>query len=159
MDILTQAHTTFLIELLNSGVEFMLIGGYAVNFHGYARYTADMDIWLKPNEMNKEKFISFIKIKGFSESAISHIKSLDFSKANAFHIGSDEEKIDFLTLIGGVKYEEAEKQCLFLEISNNRIPVIHYHHLIRNKELSARPKDLADVNELREINKFRKPPQ
>jgi len=63
MDILAAAHKTFLMDLLDAKVNFILIGGYAVNYHGYPRYTADMDIWLKPDNGNKQKLASFF-IKG-----------------------------------------------------------------------------------------------
>ena len=87
METLTQAHKKFLIDLLDAGVEFMLVGGYAVNFHGYPRYTADMDIWLKPDNDNKQKFTAFLEQMGFEPESINHVRSRNFSQANSFHIG------------------------------------------------------------------------
>jgi hypothetical protein len=156
MDILTKAHKTFLLELSGSGVTFMLIGGYAVNFHGYPRYTCDLDIWLKPDEENKKKFILFLKTKGFSEAGLAKITTLDFSKPQVFHIGETETRIDFLTKILGVQFDDAYGQCAKLLLEKTEIPVIQFQHLIINKMLSGRPQDKADVEELQSIMKYKK---
>jgi len=156
MDILSPAHKTFLLELLESKVNFMLIGGYAVNFHGYPRYTADMDIWIKPDNENKSALIEFFIAKEYNEKGINYLRSLDFTKAIAFHIGAKEARIDFLTRISGVLYSDAEKQKALLPLSDKFIPVIQYEHLILNKKASARLKDLGDVDELTKINRFKK---
>jgi predicted nucleotidyltransferase len=155
MDILTKAHKTLLSDLIDSGVVFMLIGGYAVNYHGYPRYTADMDIWLKPDNENKLLFISFIKQNGFDQESINHITKLDFSKEQAFHFGQNETRIDFLTKISGVLFDEAYQQSAKLPLGDKVIPVIQYHHLVINKMNSSRMKDKADVDELQKINKYR----
>lgn len=159
MDILSSAHKTFLIELINAEVNFLLIGGYAVNYHGYPRFTADMDIWLQPDNINKQKFACFIQSKQFLQEGVQRILSLDFTAANSFHIGQDANRIDFLTHISGVNYPEAEKQKVFLPLLSKQVPVIHYHHLIINKIKSARPKDMLDVGELQKINQYKKNPE
>ncbi len=156
MDILSPAHKIFLLELLEAKIDFILIGGYAVNYHGYPRYTVDMDVWLKPDNENKLTLIQFFKTKGYKEEGINFIARLDFTKAIAFHIGEKETRIDFLTRISGVLYADAEKQKMLLPLSDKFIPVIHYEHLIANKKASARLKDLGDVDELTKINRFKK---
>ena len=156
MDILTKAHKKFLIDLLDANVSFLLIGGYAVNFHGYARYTSDMDLWLKPDEINKNNFIEFLRRRNFNAESLEHLQQLDFTIANAFHIGQAETKIDFLTKVVGVKYDEANEQKVFLPLGNRQIPVIQYHHLILSKMSTSRIQDIADVEQLQNINKFKK---
>lgn len=155
MDILSETHKIFLIELLNAKVNFMLIGGYAVNFHGYPRYTSDMDIWLQPDDVNKQVFISFLSLKKFSDKGIQQILNIDFTLPNAFHIGKGETRIDFLTAISGTSFESAFEQKVLLPLGNLQIPVINFEHLIKNKKTSNRLKDLADVEELQKINQFR----
>ena len=155
MDTLTLAHKTLLTGLLKADVNFLLIGGYAVNYHGYPRYTNDMDIWLKPDEENKIKFAKFLRQIDISPESINHILTLNFTMTNAFHLGQNETRIDFLTKISGVTFDEAEKEKVFLTLDNKNIPVIHFDHLIKNKILSARPKDLADVDELQKVNMFK----
>jgi hypothetical protein len=56
MDVMLREHKAFLLLLLKYKVEFILIGGYAVIFYGYERTTADMDIWLRPDNKNRDKF-------------------------------------------------------------------------------------------------------
>jgi hypothetical protein len=157
MNILTEAHKTLLNELLNCGIEFLLIGGYAVNFHGYPRYTIDMDIWLKPDNVNKDHFVEFLKKKGFDTESIDQIFILDFGEAQSFHIGNNETRVDFLTKISGVKFEEAYRQREMLSLPGKDIPVIPCRYLIINKMLSGRPKDMADIDELQKIMKLKKP--
>lgn len=156
MDILSEAHKTLLVELINCDIKFMLIGGYAVNFHGYPRYTADMDLWLEPDNENKIKFISFLKHKNFNTKSIEYISTLNFTVAQSFHFGENETRIDFLTKISGVQFNEAYQQCAKLLLRNKTIPVIQYHHLVTNKMLTDRLRDKADVDELQKINKYRK---
>ena len=156
MNIFTAGHKKLLVDLLNSNVEFILIGGFAVNYHGYPRYTGDMDIWLKPDDENKFKFISFLELRGFNNNSIDHIKELDFRAAQTFHIGANENRIDFLTKISGVEFNEAYANCVYISLIDKKIPVIRYRHLIINKMMSSRAKDKADVDELQKINRFKK---
>ncbi len=65
----------------------MLIGGYAVIFHGYERSTSDMDIWLEPTEENKTAFISAFKEIKVNESPLAQLQKLDFSKPQVFYFG------------------------------------------------------------------------
>jgi hypothetical protein len=155
MNILTEAHKKLLIDLLKGGIEFLLIGGYAVNYYGYPRYTMDMDIWLKPDNMNKQRFIAFIRNQGISGESIDHLSKLDFSTAQAFHMGEQETRIDFLTKISGVEFSEAYARCSKLTLADKIIPVIQYEDLMINKMMSGRPKDKADIDELQKIRSLR----
>ncbi len=156
MNILTEAHKKLLIDLLDSGIEFLLIGGYAVNYHGYPRYTMDMDIWLRPDNENKQRFVDFLQKQDFSKESVDRVQGLDFNAAQAFHIGEKETRIDFLTKILGVEFNEAYARCSKLPFADKIVPVIQYEHLMINKMMSGRPKDKADVDELQKINRFRK---
>lgn len=157
MDIISEVHKNFLLDLVDFKVEFMLIGGYAVIYHGYARLTTDMDIWIKPNnEENKTRLINVLRKAGINEIDLIRVQNLDFTEAHAFHIGQDQNRIDFLTKLTGIKYDEADREKVFLELQNHRVPVIHFHSLVVNKMLSDRLKDKADVEELQKIQKFKK---
>jgi len=156
MNILLEAHKNFLLLLLKHKVEFILIGGYAVIYYGYERGTADMDIWLKPDNNNREKFAETLKSYGIIEEDIQKVKKLDFTKINAFHIGKKPNKIDFLTKIVGVNFTEADQKKVYFMLSGKQVPVISYHHLITNKMLSVRLKDKADVEELQKIVMYKK---
>lgn len=157
MDILTEAHRKLLVDLLDAGIEFLLIGGYAVNYHGYPRFTMDMDIWLKPDNENKLRFVSFLQDQGFSRESIDHLKGLDFNTAQSFHMGELETRIDFLTKISGsVEFNEAYARCSKLPLAGKLVPIIQYEDLIVNKMMSGRPQDKADIDQLQKIRRHRK---
>lgn len=156
MNILLEEYQKFLLLLLKHKVEFILIGGYAVIYYGYARTTGDMDIWLKPDNTNKDKFIKALNKYGIISEDTDMLKCIDFGTTQAFHIGKEPNKIDFLTKIQGVTYTEADKEKVFFPLENEKVPVIQYRHLILSKISSERPKDKADVDELQNINKYRK---
>ncbi len=156
MDIFYEAHRLFLKRLLEFEIDFLLIGGFAVNFHGFNRPTGDMDIWLKPTNENKEKFIKMIRSEGFNEEGISYIAKLDFTKPCVFHTGQIPLRIDFLTFITIVKFDEAFSQKVLLPLGDKFVPVLHVNDLILSKMTSDRIKDKLDVEELQKIIRINK---
>ena len=156
MDIFYEAHRLFLKRLLEFDIDFLLIGGFAVNFHGFNRPTGDMDIWLKPTNENKEKFIKMIRSEGFNEEGISYIAKLDFTKPVVFHTGQIPLRIDFLTFITIVKFDEAYNQKVLLPLGDKFVPVLHINDLILSKMTSDRIKDKLDVEELQKIIRISK---
>jgi predicted nucleotidyltransferase len=156
MDILIPEFKEILLLLLSHDVRFMLIGGYSVIYYGYERSTTDMDVWLDPDNSNKEKVISALKELDLSEESISKLSNLDFSVPQVFYYGQQPKRIDFLTHIQNVHFSEAFKRSNRLPIDDKLIHVIHFDDLILSKISSDRLKDKADVEELQKINKFRK---
>jgi hypothetical protein len=77
MNILLEPHRQVLRSLITFNVDFILIGGYAVNFHGYNRTTGDMDVWLKPDNDNRTKFIEYLKNEGFDNSSLNKISETE----------------------------------------------------------------------------------
>jgi hypothetical protein len=153
MNIFLHKHQKLLAELQKENVDFILIGGYAVIYYGYKRTTGDMDIWLKPDNSNKSNLIKVLKKFKFNKKDIAYIETLDFSKPIAFHFWKEPERVDCLTAINGVKYNDAEKKKVIFTIDGLNIPIIHYNHLIISKITSERLKDKADVEELQKMNK------
>lgn len=139
--------------MISHQIRFILIGGYAVIFHGYVRTTGDLDIWLEPSDENKTRFVNLLLERGYSRESVNAVREADFSRILAFHIGSPPERIVFLTRISGVTFEEAAKEQSYIIDENLKIPVISYKHLIINKMLSTRLKDKADVEELSKIRR------
>ncbi len=156
MIIFLEEHKALLRKLIDAKVNFILIGGYAVNFHGYNRPTGDMDLWLKPENENKKKFIKMMLGEGYSEESLKAISKLDFKQASCFHIGKPPLRIDFLTRISRVEFEEAWKEKQELPMGKYAIPVIHLHHLILTKMGTGRIRDNADIDELQKVNKLKK---
>ncbi len=155
MNILCDMHKDFLRELINAEVNFILVGGYATIYHGYVRVTGDMDIWLEPDNQNREKLTIILEKLKFSKDSISKIKKLDFTQMVAFHFGNPPEKLYFMTKLTGIDFKDALLHSDKLEIGNFKIPVLRLNDLIINKLLSNRTKDKSDVEELQKIQKLR----
>lgn len=155
MNILLEEHQEFIFKLLDGQVEFILIGGYAVIFHGYGRTTGDMDLWIKPDNENKKKLVEVLRTENIEEDDLKVVASFDFNEINIFHIGSPPARIDFLTKVPPLKYEEADEHKDFFILEGKNIPVLHLNDLLINKMLSNRPKDIADVDELKKIQQLK----
>lgn len=149
-------HKQLLIELVKGGVDFILVGGYAVIYYGYLRTTGDMDVWLKPDNENKKKVLKVFKQKGSNPGDIKRLHEMDFTGIVSFHTGNPPDRIDFMTKIAGIKFNEAFQTRNFLNLQGYDIPIIDLDNLIANKLLTGRAKDLADVEELKKIGRMRK---
>jgi len=145
-----------IFRLLNRyQVEFMIIGGYAVIFHGYHRTTGDLDIWLKPTEENKVKLSKALKDYPIEDEDVEKVLSKDFSEQVVFHIGEKPWKIEFMTHLSGIKYSEAEKLMIRQEMNDITVYFIDALHLKVNKFHSGRLQDMADLDELEKIAKHK----
>jgi len=158
MDILLPEYKKMLIMLVKHDVKFMLIGGYAVIFHGYERFTTDMDIFLEPENKNRDKLITALKEFGIEKESLHKLSALDFNKIQMFHFGERPRRIDFLTKINLVTFNEAVKETKPFPLGNIIVPVIQYRHLILSKMTTDRPQDKADVEMLQKINRLKKNP-
>lgn len=153
----TEEHQELLFALLKNKVDFMLVGGYAVIHYGYDRNTGDMDIWLKTGNENRDKLINALINFGIADEHIDTLKKMDFTKpVPVFYFGKEPRKIDFITIISNVSFEEAIQKVNYIALENIKVPVIDYNLLILSKLTSNRLKDKADIEELQRINKYRK---
>lgn len=144
-----------LSTLLKHNVQFIVVGGYAVNYHGYKRTTGDIDLLLKPdNGENKTKLINSLRELEIEEETLSALNNLDFEKPQVFMDGEEPFKIDFLTKISGVEFEDAWKVKIEATYDNLNIPFLSYNHLILSKINSTRGKDKIDIEELQKIKKL-----
>lgn len=159
MDILLPEFKQLLLLLNKFKVTYMLIGGYAVIYYGYERNTTDMDIWLKPENDNRDALISALKEFGIEDESLNKISFLDFTSIHCFHFGHRPRRIDFLTHINGVPFDQAEKKINYFSMADEKIPIIDYHHLILSKISNKRPQDIADIDQLQKINQFKKNPE
>lgn len=154
MNITLPAHQEMLSALVSNHVEFLLVGGYAVVYHGYIRSTGDMDVWLKPTNENKKKLVAVFNKMGFDTEGVQQISELDFTEVIVFHVGLAPEKIDFLTKIQGVDFELAYNRKQILNLKDIQVPVLNLSDLIMNKIMTNRSKDIADVDFLKRINNW-----
>ncbi|MBX3240828.1 MAG: hypothetical protein KIT80_22945 [Chitinophagaceae bacterium] len=153
MNIFFKEHRDILQALLHYQADFLLIGGYAVNYYGYNRVTGDMDIWINPDNQNKELLLRALASLGFDEEGIDTIRGWDFSHPQKFHIGGDgqPDKTEFMTHISGVNYSIAKENSILADIDGLSLPLIHYNDLIQNKKATGRAKDRVDVEYLEKI--------
>ena len=130
-------------------VNYLIVGGYAVNHYGYRRTTGDIDLWLKPDNDNKLLVISALKELDIDEYSIEYLENLDFTTPVVFSDGEDPFKIDFMTFIAGkLNFEEAFEKRTLAEYENIEMPFINLSDLILSKITTNRTKDKLDVETL-----------
>mgnify|MGYP001164244877 CR=1 FL=1 len=155
MNLFIDKHQELLLHFLEKEVDFIVIGGYSVIYHGYRRTTGDVDLWLKPDNRNKVKVMAALKSLDFESEELKLIDQLDFTMHLAFSIWDEPEKVDFLTYINLISYGEADQMKIIAEVDNLKIPFLHLNHLLLSKKNTGHPQDIADIEQLQKINKFR----
>jgi predicted nucleotidyltransferase len=135
------------LKLLNdNGVRYLLVGGYAVAYHGYPRATADMDIWIEVDPSNASKLVDALKEFGFNSPDLS--VDLFLEKEKVVRMGVPPIRIEILTSISGVTFEECFPSRITDELDGIEVNLISLPHLKANKEASGRHKDLDDLENL-----------
>jgi hypothetical protein len=135
------------VELLNAlDVHYLIVGAFAVAHHGYARYTADVDLFVEKSSENAERILRAIEQFGFGDIGLS---KEDFeSKDHVVQLGVSPNRIDILTILSGVSFEEAWDSREWGMIGELRVPFISRDMLKRNKLAIGRTQDLADLEHL-----------
>lgn len=137
-----------LVALHDAGVDFLLVGGHAVAFHGHPRATKDMDILVRPDPDNARRVYRSLVAFG-APLADFNIDAHDFAaQGRGVQIGLPPYRIDILTAIDGLTFEEAMNGHEVFVLEGRKIPVIGRQALIVNKRAARRPQDLADVHAL-----------
>lgn len=140
------------IELLNvNKVKYLVVGGYAVGFHGHPRYTKDIDLWVLMKPDNATSIIKSVKEFGFESLGLLEEDFLDAE--NIIQLGFPPNRIDLLTEISGVKFETCYENKSIVEFEGVKIPFISIDDLIINKQTSGRLQDLADAEKLKKLKK------
>lgn len=143
---LTKDSREFIESLISHGVEFLIVGGHALAYHGYPRYTGDIDFWVRCTPENAERLGQVLAQFGFSEIA-ALVEA--FSKPGKMvQFGMPPNRIDILSALSGLTFEEAWKDRAHGQLDGVSAPFLGAKSLIRNKLASGRPKDIADVDEL-----------
>ncbi|POS01231.1 hypothetical protein Q361_11232 [Flavobacterium croceum DSM 17960] len=138
----------FLQLLDKHEVDYLLVGGYAVILHGYGRSTGDMDLWINKTTQNYNKLKLVYQDFGVPVFSIDDFES---EKIDVWSIGIEPRKIEILTKVSGLSFNEAFKNRLFLNLENFKVPYIDFEDLIKNKLTSGRFKDLADIEQLKKL--------
>jgi len=136
------------IRLLNKfDVEYMVVGGYAMAFHGKPRYTGDLDIWINISEANAEKLIEVIKAFGMASLGLE--KDDFLQPGYVSQIGYPPLRIDILNSIDGVNFKEAFQNRQKIVEDDLEISYISLNDLLQNKVASGRKQDIQDVREIK----------
>lgn len=137
-----------LTALSAEGVEFLIVGAYAVAGHGLPRATGDIDLWVRPSRDNATKVWNALERFGAPRSRLT---PESFTERDiVYQIGLPPNRIDILTDIDGVTFDEAWRDRVPCPVEGESFSMISRHHLLANKRASGRPQDLADVARLEE---------
>src|SRR5438105_15369371 len=132
-----------LSALFAAGAEFLVVGAHALAAHGTPRATGDLDIWVRPTPENADRVLSALKAFG---APLFDLTRKDLSRPGiVFQLGLPPLRIDILTGVSGVTFDEAWPERLVSEVETLQVPCIGRAALIKNKRAAGRPKDLVDV--------------
>jgi hypothetical protein len=121
----------------------MVVGAYALAYHGLPRATGDIDLWIRRSEENKERI--WRALSRFGVPLLDLTKEDLKKPAIVFQIGIAPRRIDILTSIDGVEFDDAKPEMKCVEIEGLAVPIIGRRHLIQNKKAVGRPQDQADI--------------
>jgi len=139
----------FVAELNKNGVEYLVVGGYALAFHGKPRHTGDLDIWIAISESNAERMCKAISNFGMASLGL---KKEDFLEPGLItQIGYPPLRIDILNEIDGVAFGEAYKNKQVIDVDDITINYIGLDDLIKNKTASGRSQDITDLKTLKKL--------
>jgi len=146
--VLNQDFREFIRSLNDHSVHYLVVGGYAVAFHGYPRYTKDMDIWIEPSQENAEKVVKALAQFGFASLGL---KDTDFLVPDQIiQLGYPPNRIDLISTLPGVDFVTCYPSRIQVEMEGIKIDFIDLENLRINKKASGRLQDLADLENLEE---------
>lgn len=143
---LTPEFREFLACLNRAGVEYLLVGGYAVNHYGYHRFTEDIDFWIAVSEDNFDKVLS--AIRQFFGEDLPGLNKTFLRDNEALFLGAVPNKIEIFKTCSGVEFSEAYARRVDGIIDGEPVKLISLADLKLNKKASGRNKDLADLDNL-----------
>jgi len=136
--------------LKNARVDFIVVGAYALAAHGRPRATGDIDIWVRNSRGNAEKLMSALAEFG---APLTNLTEEDFISPDLIvQLGVEPSRIDLLTSIDGVDFEDAWRNKLDVTIDDLSIYVLSRADLLRNKKSAGRAKDQADIDWLEAVD-------
>jgi hypothetical protein len=144
--VLNPDYRDMLSAFADAEVEYLLVGAYALAAHGHPRATGDMDLWVRRSSENAERVLQALSVFG---APLSDVETKDFQTPDTvFQIGVSPRRIDVLTTISGVDFQEAWPERMEIELEGLTISVLGRKHLIQNKRALGRPQDQADIDRL-----------
>ena len=143
---LNQDFKEFIQSLNDNHVRYLVVGGYAVAFHGHPRYTKDIDIWIERTPRNASQVVKALDQFGFGSLGL---KEADFLVPDQIiQLGYPPNRIDLLTTLSGVDFEDSYSSRVEIEVDDVLVNFIDLENLKKNKKASGRHQDLADLENL-----------
>lgn len=127
------------------GVDYLVVGGYALAAHGHPRYTGDIDFWVRPEPGNIARLLAALQDFGFGSLGLG---AHDFAADTVVQLGHAPRRIDLLTTLDGVSFEDCFTRREIVELDGVRLSIIGLEDFKANKRASGRLKDLADLESL-----------
>jgi hypothetical protein len=147
-DALNTDFRDLLNAFLDHRVEFVVVGAWAAGVHGHPRATGDLDVFVRPEAENARRVVAALMAFG-APLATHGVGEADFVRlGTVYQIGLPPRRIDVMTAISGVSFEEAWSSHIDVRLSGRGVPFLGRAILIKNKRAAGRPKDLADVQRL-----------
>jgi hypothetical protein len=144
--LLNSDYKDMLQVLLENNVKFLLVGAYAMGAHGYPRATGDIDVWVEPSAENSARVYRSMVAFG---APLHEIDETTFAKPDiVFQIGVAPRRIDIITAISGVGFNDAYQKRQIVEMEGLSIPILSLGDLIKNKRATGRDKDRLDADQL-----------
>ena len=156
MDIYDDEFVSFWSCLSKYDVQYIMVGGVAINMNGYQRTTSDIDIWLKDTVENREKMRLAFKKYGMGDFFMLATLQIIPGWTN-FHLNNGV-KLDLMVDMKGLEgftFDECYSMSNKADIDGIIVPFLHINHLITNKKAVNRPKDQLDIIYLEKIKKLR----
>ena len=134
--------------LRDAGAEFVIVGAHALAAHGLPRATGDLDVLVRPSAHNAE--LVYRALAAFGAPLVAHgVTAADFeAPGSGYQLGLPPRRIDVLTEISGVTFDEAGDSRLVIQLDDEPVAVLGRAALLRNKRAAGRPKDLVDADAL-----------
>lgn len=141
-----------LTELAEADAQFLIVGAHALAVHGAARATGDIDVWVRASPENASRVHR--ALTNFGAPLAAHgVGVHELTKPNlVYQIGLPPRRIDILTSISGVSFDEAWPKRFVREVGGQALPFLGVTELIANKKATGRAKDLADLALLAEVD-------
>lgn len=154
MDLYDDAFLGLWQMLCKHEVKYIMVGGFATNFHGYQRHTGDIDLYIEDSPSNRKQLRAAFREMGMGD--MPSIEQMQFVPGWVDFPLNNGVRLDIMTSLKGVdlSFDECLQMAPVAEIEGVMVPFLHINHLIQNKKVVNRPKDQLDVIELEKIKKI-----
>ncbi|MEK6553046.1 MAG: nucleotidyltransferase [Bacteroidota bacterium] len=148
---LTKDFREFLQLLNEHQAEYIVVGGQAVIYYGYIRFTGDLDVWINNTEANAQKMITVLNEFGFESLGLS---KMDFMENDAIiQLGYEPDRIDIMTSVAGLDFATSYRRAVKTEYDGEEIFLLSLDDLKINKKAAGRLQDLTDLEKLKNTKK------